>query len=286
MSGSFGIVNVAVGTASSTTKAKRAVSETSDGQVQATSAAMTVAMVSQIGDGQVQGGAHTQMMNAVTQIGDGQVQGNTVVTYMAVTEYSDGQPQATSAIKATATGISEYSDGQPQATTAKSTVTAVSQSSDGQPEASKATGVSQSSDGQPEASKATATAVSQTSDAQPQASGTATSSGIVAGTTSIAFCETNSSLVLSLNNGVLKDNKGRTGYIASNYQFQFDEPPQAGAIYTAGFSVCGNGTLSLGSSSIFYQCLSGSFYNLYDRSWAPQCSPVYIQTGTFVDCSS
>jgi hypothetical protein len=83
-------------------------------------------------------------------------------------------------------------------------------------------------------------------------------------------------LQLTLNNGILKDAAGRTGYIAANYQFQFDGPPQTGAIYTSGFSLCGNGSLALGGSAIWYQCLSGSFYNLYDRSWAAQCSPIYI----------
>lgn len=81
---------------------------------------------------------------------------------------------------------------------------------------------------------------------------------------------------MTLNNGVLKDAQDRTGYIASNFQFQFDGPPQAGAIYTAGFSTCGNGSLALGSSTVFYRCLSGSFYNLYDRHWAAQCEPIEI----------
>jgi hypothetical protein len=84
-------------------------------------------------------------------------------------------------------------------------------------------------------------------------------------------------LTLSLDGGILKDQQGRSGYIASNRQFQFDAPPQAGAIYTAGFSVCGNGSLALGGSAIWYQCYSGGFYNLYDSNWAPQCSPIYIQ---------
>ncbi|RDI82759.1 hypothetical protein Vi05172_g7241 [Venturia inaequalis] len=84
-------------------------------------------------------------------------------------------------------------------------------------------------------------------------------------------------LECTLAGGVLKDAQGRTGYIASNFQFQFDGPPQAGSIYTAGFSLCGNGSLALGGSAIWYQCLSGGFYNLYDRSWAPQCSPIYIE---------
>lgn len=89
-------------------------------------------------------------------------------------------------------------------------------------------------------------------------------------------CETDGILVATLKGGVIVDAKDRTGYIASNFQFQFDGPPQAGAIYTSGFSVCGNGSIALGSSAVFYKCQSGSFYNLYDRSWASQCSPVEI----------
>ena len=81
---------------------------------------------------------------------------------------------------------------------------------------------------------------------------------------------------MSLANGILLDSQGRTGYIASNRQFQFDKPAQAGAIYTAGWSVCGNGSLAIGANAIFYQCLSGTFYNLYDQSTGAQCSPVYI----------
>jgi hypothetical protein len=89
-------------------------------------------------------------------------------------------------------------------------------------------------------------------------------------------CGQDGYLTLSLAGGQLKDAKGRTGYIAANYQFQFDAPPQTGAIYTGGFSVCNNGSLALGGSAVFYECLSGSFYNLYDRSWAAQCSPILI----------
>ncbi|KIH95289.1 hypothetical protein SPBR_03960 [Sporothrix brasiliensis 5110] len=89
-------------------------------------------------------------------------------------------------------------------------------------------------------------------------------------------CSSNGALLLTLADGVLTDAKGRTGYIASNYQFQFDGPPQAGAIYTAGFSVCGNESLALGGSTQWWQCKSGNFYNLYDRNWAPQCEAVEI----------
>lgn len=89
-------------------------------------------------------------------------------------------------------------------------------------------------------------------------------------------CATDGILVATLENGAIKDSQGRTGYIAANYQFQFDQPAQTGAIFTSGFSVCGNGSLALGGSAVFYECASGDFFNLYDRSWAAQCSPVEI----------
>merc|ERR1711977_152780 len=57
-------------------------------------------------------------------------------------------------------------------------------------------------------------------------------------------------LTAKLADGVLTDAQGRIGSIVANYQFQFDgPPPQAGALYTAGFSVCQNGTLAIGGSS-------------------------------------
>ncbi|KAF4969933.1 hypothetical protein FSARC_2919 [Fusarium sarcochroum] len=87
-------------------------------------------------------------------------------------------------------------------------------------------------------------------------------------------CNGEGVLVLTLNDGVLTDAQDRTGYISESYQFQFDKPAQAGAIYTSGFSVCSNGTLAFGPSAIFWQCKSGDFYNLYDRNWAEQCEPV------------
>jgi hypothetical protein len=83
-------------------------------------------------------------------------------------------------------------------------------------------------------------------------------------------------LTLSLQNGNLRDQAGRTGYIASNYQFQFDAPVQAGARVQTGFSLCNNGSLALGSTAIWYQCLSGTFYNLYSQSTGAQCIPIYI----------
>ncbi|KAG6013365.1 hypothetical protein E4U43_007334 [Claviceps pusilla] len=93
-------------------------------------------------------------------------------------------------------------------------------------------------------------------------------------------CGGDGTLVMTLKDGVLKDAKDRTGAIVANRQFQFDGPPQAGSIFTAGFSTCQNGTLALGSSTVFWRCLSGDFYNLYDRNWAPQCEPIEIVATT------
>jgi len=89
---------------------------------------------------------------------------------------------------------------------------------------------------------------------------------------------TSNSLAITLSDGTLKDQSGRTGYIAANRQFQFDAPAQTGAIYTGGWSVCGNGSLALGGSAVFYECLSGDFYNLYDETQGEQCSQILIQT--------
>jgi hypothetical protein len=106
-------------------------------------------------------------------------------------------------------------------------------------------------------------------------------------------CITNSTLQLTLSNNNLYDALNRTGYIASNYQFQFDGPPQSGALYTSGWSVCpvagedsadGLVTLALGNSTTFWQCLSGEFYNLYTENWAAQCSPVEIRVVGLVKC--
>ncbi|KAI1821469.1 hypothetical protein F4861DRAFT_461290 [Xylaria intraflava] len=89
-------------------------------------------------------------------------------------------------------------------------------------------------------------------------------------------CDAAGGLVVTLRDGQIVDAEGRIGYIASNYQFQFDAPAQSGALFTGGFSVCEGNTLALGSSRTFFQCRSGDFYNLYDRTWAAQCEPAFI----------
>ncbi|KAL2055441.1 hypothetical protein ABVK25_004249 [Lepraria finkii] len=84
--------------------------------------------------------------------------------------------------------------------------------------------------------------------------------------------------IITLENGKLTDQEGRTGEIVSNAQFQFDNPTQSGTLFTSGFSICSNGTLAIGGSAIFYSCLSGTFDNLYSESQGGQCFPIYIDT--------
>lgn len=97
-------------------------------------------------------------------------------------------------------------------------------------------------------------------------------------------CKTGNDLAITLENGVLKDSKNRIGSIVSNRQFQFDGPvPQAGAIYAAGWGIV-DGHLTLGGDDIFWECLSGTFYNLYDESIGEQCIPVHLNVVDLVDC--
>lgn len=206
----------------------------------------TMGMVSQFQDGQIQGGMHTVTMMPVSQTSDSQIKAT--VTFMAVSTIADGQPQAPILPKKTAVAVNTISENLAQP--------------------SKGTPVTTSAKLDHQARATTSEATSTTSSPGP----------------TIVACKTNSTLELTLADSILTDSEGRTGYIAANYQFQFDKPPQAGAIYTSGFSVCANGSLALGGSNIFYQCLSGSFYNLYDRLWAPQCSPITLETLELITC--
>lgn len=110
-------------------------------------------------------GSSSASTTAVTQITDGQPQAPTSVA-SPVTQITDGQPQAPTTAAAPVTQIS---DGQPQApTTAAAPVTQIS---DGQPQAptTAAAPVTQISDGQPQAPTTAAAPVTQISDGQPQA---------------------------------------------------------------------------------------------------------------------
>ena len=171
---------------------------------------------------------------------------------------------AAASSKAKRDAISQIGDGQIQAaTTTKTTKAAVSQIGDGQAQAATKTataGASQDTDGQVQ-NKDSSNPVTNVS------------------------CKVDGTLEMSIKDGILTDGKGRVGSIVSNRQFQFDgPPPQAGALYAAGWSITPEGNLALGDQDVFYQCLSGDFYNLYDESIASQCHPVYLQAIDLVAC--
>lgn len=241
----------------------------------------------------------------VSQIGDGKSISVKVTGASIANPSRAGQIQAPTGVASSAAGVSTVagisviSDGQPQAPTGAGSATAVTSVTTKSTKTAVTVGaVSQISDGQIQAPSATTVpAVVQSSDGQVVATqsgfakvkiaATSTASAATTSETSgsgLVTCDSDSLLKITLKDGVLTDSKNRTGYIASNYQFQFDDPPQAGAIYTGGFSVCGNGSLALGGSEVFYQCLSGDFYNLYDRWWAEQCEPISISAVTIEEC--
>ena len=205
----------------------------------ATSSSVAKRAVSQIGDGQVQAATKTQAA-PVSQIGDGQIQATTKTQAAPVSQIGDGQIQATTK---TTQAASQIGDGQVQAAT--KTASAASQIADGQ--------------------------VQQNKDPKDPV-------GAVS-------CKVDGTLQMNLKGGILTDEKGRIGSIVANRQFQFDgPPPQAGAIYAAGWSLTPQGNLALGDSDVFYQCLSGNFYNLYDQSIGAQCHPVHLSAIDLVKC--
>ncbi len=82
---------------------------------------------------------------------------------------------------------------------------------------------------------------------------------------------------MSLAGGILTDSQGRTGYIASNGQFQFDSPPQPNSLTTSGFSVCGGFLAHDSGVTTWDSCKSGDFSNLYSQNSASYCKVVNIQ---------
>lgn len=84
---------------------------------------------------------------------------------------------------------------------------------------------------------------------------------------------------ISLTGSALTDQRGSTGSIVANDQFQFDGPPQAGVKVSAGWYRNDNATLALGTAgdaAVFYQCDSGNLVNLYRISIGKQCVPIYL----------
>ncbi|KAH3670456.1 hypothetical protein OGAPHI_000971 [Ogataea philodendri] len=275
-------------------------------------------VVSQIGDGQIQASTNTEAETSTTaseekstaaavvsQITDGQIQATTSTSSSSsssakktdaavVTQIGDGQIQATTATPSASSDdsiVTQIGDGQIQADTtssaSSSTSTAadvVSQISDGQVQASTST---------TSASKTTSGVASQISDGQVQASTTASATSSSASSTSSASgdyvdsvsCYKTGALAITLKDGVLYDSEGRIGSIVANHQVQFDgPPPQAGAIYAAGWGISSDGFLAIGNNTEFYQCLSGTFYNLYDEYIGDQCTEVHLKVVELVSC--
>ena len=257
----FGIAVQPIATPASV--AKRAVSQIGDGQVQATTKTTSTlapkAPISQIGDGQIQATTKTQAA-PVSQIGDGQIQATTKTQAAPVSQIGDGQIQATT--KTQAAPVSQIGDGQIQATTK--------------------TAVSQIGDGQIQATKTATAGASQIQDGQVQASNQGKAPNDPVGAVS---CKVDGTLEMNLKGGILTDGKGRIGSIVANRQFQFDgPPPQAGAIFAAGWSLTPEGNLAIGDNDVFYQCLSGNFYNLYDQHIGSQCTPVHLSAIDLIKC--
>ncbi|CAB4254619.1 similar to Saccharomyces cerevisiae YKL163W PIR3 O-glycosylated covalently-bound cell wall protein required for cell wall stability [Maudiozyma barnettii] len=216
--------------------------------------------------------------NIISQINDGQAQAPRVPKVGIISQINDGQAQAP---KHTVAIVSQINDGQAQV---PKSVRAISQIGDGQiqvpthipvPVTTKPV-VSQIHDGQVQI----ATKVVHADQGAPTGSIYGSSNPVH----NIA-CKSTGTLAMTIKNGILTDAKGRIGSIVSNRQFQFDgPPPQAGAIYAGGWSITPEGNLALGSQDVFYQCLSGNFYNLYDQSIASQCGPVHLQAVDLIDC--
>mgnify|MGYP003397294855 FL=1 len=173
--------------------------------------------------------------------------------------------QAITSSKAKRDVISQIGDGQVQATSA-----ATAQATDSQAQAT---------------TTATPTSSEKISSSASKTSTNATSSSCATPSLKDSSCKNSGTLELTLKDGVLTDAKGRIGSIVANRQFQFDgPPPQAGAIYAAGWSITPDGNLAIGDNDVFYQCLSGTFYNLYDEHIGSQCTPVHLEAIDLIDC--
>ena len=228
---------------------------------------------------------------AISQINDGQIQAPTTTREYRSTPTVTSVPYVTSYPQQIIPAVSQIHDGQIQVTITPSPST-IWVPSTTYSEVPIVPPVEQIHDGQIQAplkQQATRSAVAEIHDGQVQATKAPEPSPKPAesnsGSGKAVSCKTSSTLQLHLEDGVLYDERGRIGSIVSNHQFQFDgPPPQAGAIYAKGWSVTPSGLLALGDSDLFYQCLSGNFYNLYDESIGGQCHPVHLEVVDLVDC--
>ncbi|KAI0461315.1 hypothetical protein LJB42_000982 [Komagataella kurtzmanii] len=282
--------------------------------------ASTTHVVSQIDDGQIQhtntayvGTAH----QVVSQIGDGQIQATASAVPLPTelaSQIADGQIQATTPAGAPATPASQIQDGQVQATTpARAPATPASQIQDGQVQATSLADAHPTAHSQAEEIGAhslssnglipgTLTTVLTSTGSDTTLTLVTVETEVVTYTPEVTVtvnrnaakvkrdniksaCLTPQALGLTLKDSILLDLQGRVGSIVANRQFQFDgPPPQAGTIYAVGWSITPNGYLALGDSEVFYQCLSGSFYNLYDQHIAEQCEAVHLKAVDLISC--
>ncbi len=226
----------------------------------------------------------------VSQIGDGQVQAPTGTSSDETTTKTKAETKTVSK----ATVASQIGDGQVQATATKptsieSTETGASQINDGQVQAEKTgsasvTSASSAESSSVESSPAVTSAVTSSSVSNSTTSTTASESAESSVVPSVA-CYNSGDLAMTLKEGILRDAKGRIGSIVANQQFQFDgPPPQAGAIYAAGWSVTPDGNLAIGDNDVFWQCLSGDFYNIYDENIGSLCYRAHLKIIDLVNC--
>ncbi|KAH3900946.1 uncharacterized protein SCDLUD_002408 [Saccharomycodes ludwigii] len=207
---------------------------------------------------------------------------------IAVIPITTGSLAATSTSASVATSSTKAKrDVQAISQIAKSTAAAASQITDGQVQATTNTNTATTETTGP--SSASSLTTSFTSSITPTGSTTTLAPATTTASNSTdpveaQACKTNGTLSMTLNDGILKDSKDRIGSIVANRQFQFDGPPQAGAIYAKGWSITQEGNLAIGTEDVFYQCLSGDFYNLYDERIGGQCKAVHLEVIDLVSC--
>lgn len=203
-------------------KTASVLNQITDGQVQQQTKT-TAAVINQISDGQIQQQTHApEHKSVLNQISDGQVQHQTKTTASVVNQISDGQIQQQTKKPEHKSVVNQITDGQVQQNTKGPDHKSVAeQISDGQVQhKTKGGQATQVSDGQVQATSGADSDLDDVSGGYEET------------------CMSSDSLSVTLKDGILKDNKGRIGSIVANRQFQFDgPPPQAGAIYAAGWAI-------------------------------------------------
>ena len=97
----------------------------------------------------------------------------------------------------------------------------------------------------------------------------------------VRHCDAEGVILHFDSNGLLRDQLNRIGYIADNFQFQFDLPVQSGGYGEKDFGKykdpkTGDILLTWRGSQDFYRCRSGIFDNLYSQSIGGQCNVTQI----------